>query len=255
MRMNFLDRGFGINRTWVAVAIGGSAVVGAGAGLIGSSMNKGKPQIQNEYAKGPDFQINQDATNSWLNQLTQDQQDPTGNFGAISPDWNDIWAQTQKQVQQYYHGTATSPGVNDQIKASFAQRGMSGDPAASYLTAASGANEASDLSTLGAQQNIAKQTFANQGKQNWLNSIASFQNQTSGEAGNWSGAVVSPTSGQQAANIIGTAGSGVASAAIQAQGQNNQLNWLQGLTSNPTTFAPASGAGPTSYVTNGGFGF
>ncbi len=37
MRANFLDRGFGINRTWVAVAIGGSAVIGAGASMYSSS--------------------------------------------------------------------------------------------------------------------------------------------------------------------------------------------------------------------------
>lgn len=248
MRMDFLDRGFGINRTWVAV---GATAVSAGAGIYSATQNKGQPSVQDVFTKGPSFEQGQTATNDWLNQLTQDQNDPSGNFGAISPDWNDIWAQTQRQVQQYYNGTATSPGVNDQIKASFAQRGMSGDPAASYLTAASGANEAEQLNEASQAQNIAKQTFAQQGKQNWLNSIASLQNQTanSKSGGDWSGSIVSPTSNQQVGNVIGTAASGIASNEIQQQSQNNQLAYLSSLI-NPMT--------PTSFgkslITGGGGG-
>lgn len=241
MRMNFLDRGFGINRTWVAVAIGGGAVVGAGAGLIGDSINGGKPQIQDQFTQGPDFQKGQQAQGDWLSQLTSDQNDPTGNFGGISPDWNDIWNQTQQQVQDYFSGTATNPGVNDQIKSSFAQRGMAGDPAASFLQAQSGANEAQYLGNLSAQQNIAKNQFAQTAKQNWYSNMNNFQNATSSEQGNWSGGVVSPTSGQQIADTIGTAGSGVASAALTANGQNNQLSYLQSILNpvapNPSGFA------------------
>lgn len=247
--MNIWSPGFiQRQRTWVAVAIGGGAVVGAGAGLIGDSMNGGKPQIQDQYTQGPSYAAGQTAQTDWLNQLTSDQNDPTGNFGAISPDWNDIWQQTQQQVQNYYSGTATNPGVNDQINASFAQRGMSGDPAASFLQAQSGANEAQQLGNLSAQQNIAKNEFAQQGKQNWYSNINNFQNATAGEQGNWSGGFASPTEGQQIANTVGTAASGVAAAGLQAQGQNNQLAYLQNyLNPNPSSFAPTSlqgAAGP-----------
>lgn len=222
----------------------GAALIGAG-GLLGSSIigslnNKGQPNIQDQYTQGPDFQHGQQAQKSWLDQLTADQNDPTGNFGGISPDWNDIWSQTQKQVQQYYDGTATSPGINDQIKASFAQRGMSGDPAAAFLTSASRANEASDLSGLSSQENIAKQTFAQNAKQNWYADMNNFNNSTNSEQGNWSGAVVSPTPTQQIANAVGTASGGIASAAISANGQNNQLAYLNSFinnSSNPSSFA------------------
>lgn len=210
-----------------AAGVGGAAALGSAA--IGASSNGGKPQIQDQYTQGPDFQQGQQAQGDWLSQLTADQNDPTGNFGGISPDWNDIWSQTQQQVHNYFSGTATSPGVNDQINASFAQRGMSGDPAASFLQSASGANEAQDLGNLSAQQNIAKNQFAQTAKQNWYTNMNNFQNSTAGEQGNWSGAVVSPTSTQQIANAVGAAGSGVASAALQANGQNNQLAYLNSI--------------------------
>lgn len=227
---------------WVSAAILGGSAITAGAGLIGDSMNGGKPQIQDQYTQGPSFAAGQQAQGDWLSQLTADQNDPTGNFGGISPDWNDIWNQTQQQVQNYYSGTATNPGVNDQIKSSFAQRGMAGDPAASFLQSESGANEAQTLANDSAQMNIAKNQFAQTAKQNWYTNMNNFNNSTSGEQGNWSGGFASPTEGQQIANTVGTAASGVAAAGIQQQGQNNQLAYLQQMLNNgnPSSYAPSA---------------
>lgn len=205
--------------------LGGSAIA-AGSGLIGDAMNGGQPNVSNTFTPGPDYQQGQTAQNDWLNQLTQDQNDPTGNFGGISPDWNDIWQQTQEQVNNYFNGTATSPGVNDQIKASFAQRGMSGDPASSYLLSASGANQAQDLGDLSAQQNIAQQQFAQTAKQNWFTNMNNFNSSTANEQGNWGGQVIAPTEGQQVANTVGAAGSGVAQLGIQQQNANTQSSML-----------------------------
>lgn len=240
---------------------GGLAAAGAvGSAAIGASSNKGMPAVKYQYFQGPDYQQGQTATNDWLSQITADQNDPTGNFGAISPDWNDIWAQTQRQVQQYYDGTATSPGVNDQIKASFAQRGMSGDPAASYLQAASGANEAEQLNQASQAQNIAKQQFANQGKSQWLNSVQAFQNQVAnGPTGGASSITTAPTTTQQIASAAGAAASGLGSAYIGAQGQNSQLSYLNSIMNGNAgyQFAPSTGATPggQSFITNGGQGF
>lgn len=227
--------------SWVASAIVAGSAISAGAGIYSASQNGGAPGIEDNYVQGPNYQVGQDVTKQWQNQLTQDQNDP--NFGAISPDWNDMWQQTQKQVQQYYNGSSINPGVNDKINASFAQRGMSGDPAASFLQMQSGANEASDLSNLSAQQNIAKQTFANQGKNQWLQSIGNLQNQTSNAAsgGTWTGAQPYATTGQQIGNAIGSFGSGLASYGLQQNSNQNQTNWLSGLLNgggNSSNYAP-----------------
>lgn len=225
--------------SFVAAAIIGGSAITAGAGIYSASQNKGAPGIAQKYTPGPYAEQGKTAVNDWLGQLTKDQNDP--NWGAISPDWNDIWQQTQQHVNNYYNGTATSPGVNDQIKASFAQRGMSGDPAASYLTAASGADQAQQLGNLEAQQNVAKQTFANTGKNNWMANIASFQHETAPQQGAWSNSVPYATSGQQIGNAIGSAGSGLASYGIQQQSNQNQLNWLQQMNQNPTSYGDPYG--------------
>ena len=206
-----------------------AAAVSAGSGIYAAHQNKGKPQIQNQYTQGPDFAANQDATKSWLDKLNEWGSDPSGNYGAIAPDWGDIWKQTQEQVHNYFNGTATKPGVNDQIDASFAQRGMGGDPASAFLRSQSGANESQQLGNLSAQQNIAKNQFAEQGRNTWLNSLQDFQKQTEGMAGNWSGAVVSPTSGQQVGNVIGGVGSGLAQYGIGQQNANNQNAYLKSI--------------------------
>lgn len=225
-------------RTWVAVAIGGGAVIGAGAGIVGDEINKGKPNVSNVYTPGPDASIGESNANTWGTQLQNMASEP--DYGAIQPDWNDIWNQTQQQVQNYFSGTATQPGVNDQIDASFAQRGMSGDPAASFLQAQSGANEAQDLGNLSAQQNIAENQFGLQGQQNWMQDEQAFQNSTMPAQGNWGGQVIAPTEGQQVANTVGTAASGAAALGIQSNSANNQNAYLQailGQGQNPTGFS------------------
>lgn len=211
--------------------LGGSAIT-AGAGLIGDSMNGGQPQIQDVYTPGPNAGIEQSNANLWANQLSTMAGEP--DYGAIQPDWSDIWNQTQQQVQNYFSGTATQPGVNDQINASFAQRGMSGDPAASYLQSASGANEAQDLGNLRAQQNIAQNQFGLEGQQQWLNSMNQFQQAITPTTGNWSGAVVSPTEGQQIASTVGNVASAGTTAAIGANNNNTQMAYLQSML-NPTS--------------------
>ncbi len=74
-------------------------IFGPGGKAIVDTITK-KPSIDTTFTPGPLFAQGETATTDWLNQLTAMQNDPSGNFGAISPDWNDIWAQTQKQVQQ-----------------------------------------------------------------------------------------------------------------------------------------------------------
>ena len=226
--------------SFIAASILGGAAITAGGSIISASMNGGAPGIEDNYVQGPSYQAGQTAQSNWLNQLTQDQADPTGNFGGISPDWNDIWQQTQQQVNNYYNGTSTSPGVNDQVKASFAQRGMAGDPAASFLTAASGANQASDLTNLSAQENIAKNQFAQTAKQNWYSNMNNFQQSTANQQGNWTGGIPYATPGQQVGNAIGAAGSGLAAYGLQAQSANNQLNYLNSILNGTQYGTPTS---------------
>lgn len=222
--MSFISAALIIGGTGAAATLGGAA--------ISASANGGAPGIEDNYVAGPNAGIEQSNANTWAQQLQQMASEP--DYGAIQPDWNDIWNQTQQQVQNYFSGTATTPGVNDQISASFAQRGMSGDPAASYLQAASGANEAQDLGNLSAQQNIAQNQFGLEGQQQWLNSNAAFQSAINPTAGSWTGAQPYATTGQQIGNAIGAAGSGAVQYGIGAANNNSQMSYLNSIL-NPTT--------------------
>lgn len=226
-----------------ALILGGAAAAGeVGSAAIGAASNGGKPNIQDVYTPGPDAEIGQAGAQTWATQLQQMAGEP--DYGAIQPDWSDIWNQTQQQVQNYFTGTATNPGINDQIDASFAQRGMNGDPAASFLESQSGANEAQDLGNLSAQENIAKNQFGLEGQQNWMTDMQNFQNSTMQAQGNWSGAVVSPTSTQQIADAAGAGIGGVATLGANAISGQQQDAYLQSLL-NPS--AAASYASPTGF--------
>ncbi len=230
-----------------------ASLFGPGGKAIVDSLGH-NPTVDTHFTEGPLFEQGKTATNDWLNQLTSDQQDPSGNFGAISPDWNDIWQQTQQHVHDYYNGTATNPGVNDQIKASFAQRGMSGDPAASFLQSQSGANEAQQIGNASAQQNIAQQQFAQQGKSNWLNSIAQFQNQTTnGPAGGQWNTTVTPTMAEKLMGVVGPVASAAASAYTGGAAGAANNNWLSSILGssgggNPSGYAPGIQSGSPNWA-------
>lgn len=222
---------------------GGLLTTGAiGAGIGGAlALTSGGPDVKNEFLQNPEYPNSQDARDLWWNKLQDWGKDP--NYGAISPDWNDIWDQTQKQVKDYYNGTALQPGVQDQINSSLARRGMSENPASDFLHAQVGATESRNLSDLSAQQNIAKQTFANQGQQNWLTSLQNFQAQK--PAGQWN-TTVTPNPQQTAAQAISSIGGAVGSAGATLGSLNNQTAYLNYLTNQnspgPTTFSSSSTA-------------
>lgn len=226
-----------------ALIAGGLGAAGTVAGAA-ISASGGPAKVTPTFTPGPLFPTGQAATNDWWNTLQQWQNDPSGNYGAIAPDWNDIWNQTQQQVKNYYEGSALQPGVQSQIDSSLAQRGMSDQPASDFLHAQVGAAESQNLGNLSAQENIAKNQFAEQGRNTWLNSLQSLQNQTTNGpgAGEWN-TVVQPTAAQQIGSAIGTASSGLASAGIAAAGQNSQnayLSSLLNMTQNPTGYTSAT---------------
>lgn len=204
-----------------------------------SSLTK-PPSVNTTYTQGPTYAAGQTSTDDLLSSLTQEATEP--NYGAISPDWNDIWNQTQQQVQDYFGGTATSPGVNDAIKSSFAQRGMGGDPAESFTLAGSNADEAQDLGNLSAQQNIAEQTFGQQAQQNWYTNMLNFQNQTAnGPAGGDWNTTVTPNPIQQLVGAVAPVAAAGVSAGIQSgaqQSSNAYLAQLLGQSQNPSSYAP-----------------
>lgn len=193
------------------------------------------PSVDNQFLMNPEYPHSQDARDLWWNKLQDWGNDP--NYGAIAPDWNDIWNQTQQKVKDYYNGTSLAPGVQNQVDSSLARRGVSDSPAGDYLHAQVGAAESKNLGDLSAQQNIAQNQFAETGRENWLTSLDQFQSQK--PAGQWQ--TTYNSNQNPLTNLAEGVGSAAASAAIGGAANNAWLSNLLKSQNQPQAYAPSGG--------------
>ena len=114
------------------------------------------------------------ARGNWMDTLKKWQNEP--GYGAISPNWGDIWENAKGKITQYYGGSATSPGVADKIRASLARGNRSEDPAAQDLMARMNVEQGSELANQATQQGIQQTNLEEQGRQSWLNSMMGLSN-------------------------------------------------------------------------------
>lgn len=210
---------------WAGTAI----VVGTGAAIAGGAINAantGKEERNQDFLQNPEYPHSQDARDAWWNKLQTWGEDP--NYGAISPDWNNIWQQTENRIKKYYQGGPLEPGVKDRLNSSIARRGMSDNPASDFLKARVDAQQAGDLNIADQNMNIAKNQFAESGRKTWLDSVNQFQLQK--PTGKWDIYTTDPGAQAKAwGNLISGVGSSVAGAGIGAAGGGGQLSWLQSL--------------------------
>lgn len=231
-----------ICRTWIGVAIGGG-VASAGIGAI-TSATSGGPKVSNTFLENPEYPHSQDARDLWWQTLQNQSTEP--GYGAIQPDWNNIWDTVQNHIKQYYGGGPLAPGVQQGVSASLARRNMSDSPASDYLHAQVSGQEGVDLSNEATNQGVQQTNLEQQGQSNWLQSLENFQSQK--PAGQWN-TTVTPSVGAQIGGAIGSIGSSVASAGLQYAGAQQQQQWLNSLlsgSSGPQSYAPSiiGAAGP-----------
>lgn len=156
--------------SWVATAV----VAGvAGAGLSAYSSSTKKKTV--DMLQYPEYPEAEGARETWWSKLQEWGKDP--NYGAISPDWDNIWETVQRQVKEYYSGGPLTTGMRDKLKASVARRNMSDSPAADYLMMASQADEANKMKDIATEQGKEKAQLAETGRQGWLNSLMSLSTQ------------------------------------------------------------------------------
>lgn len=229
--------------SWVAVAVVGGLTLGT-AGAITSATADHNPQLNSNFLQNPEYPHSQDARDAWWNKLNTWKDDP--NYGAVTPDWSNIWDTVQRQVGQYYNGGPLTPGLQDKVSSSLARRNMSDNPAADYLHAQVGAQQGNTLADAATQQAIQKTNLAEQGRQSWLSNINSFQGQK--PQGEWNNVVSYPGANQMAwGNAMSGIGSSVATLGMaggQAGGFQNLLNgsqWDKYI--NAPTYAPSAAPG------------
>ena len=123
-----------------------------------------------DFLRSPEFAETAGARGSWFDKLTQWGQQP--GYGAIAPNWGDIWDTAQKRIKQYYWGgPGGQPGIADKVRASAARRGVSDSPALETELTGMGYQEAGDMGNLATQMATKEAEFGEQGRQNWLQSL------------------------------------------------------------------------------------
>jgi len=138
---------------------------GGGGGVSGkeTSINDYKWNQNPEYAEA------EAGRKMWWERLQEWGGQP--GYGAISPDWGDIWGQAQQRIRDYYSGTATQPGAISKIRASAARRGVSDSPAVDTEITKALVEQGGQMGDLASQQSLAESQFSEGARQNWLASL------------------------------------------------------------------------------------
>ncbi len=184
-----------------------------------------------QYAEFPEAEA---ARETWWGKLQEFGKEP--GYGAISPDWGDIWEESQRKVKQYYWGgPGGEPGVAGKVRASAARRGVSESPALEAEMGRMGRAEAGDIRSMATEQAFQKAKFAEAGRQNWLQqmqAMTSLRPMYYQPSGMWQSPYAATEQsyfagggggGSQTGQLVGDLGPAGMDYAMQRQ----QQNWLQ----------------------------
>lgn len=160
--------------------IGGpwGALGGAGIGALGgaaSSFFSGDDEDEEdefvpEFLRSPEYAEATEARGTWWDKL-QEWGGQEG-YGAIAPNWDEIWGLTQDKIRQYYWGGPEGGyGLSGKVKSSAAERGVSDSPALQTELTRMGMGEAGDIRKAGVAQSTARAEFGERGRQNWMDQL------------------------------------------------------------------------------------
>jgi len=200
--------------------VGGMLLGGGALAGIGSAVTK-KDKVDNTFLQNPEYKEAEGARASWWDTLQKWGQDP--NYGAISPDWDNIWNTVQRQVKEYYSGGPLTTGIRDKLKASVARRNMGDQPAADYLSMASYADEANKMKDIATAQGVQKSELSEQGRRDWLTSLMNLSQQK--PEGQWD----QITTSNKTSDILGSLSEGLGGMGSAAVNYGLNKDWLKTL--------------------------
>lgn len=150
-------------------------------GFLGFSFGKSKNKTTNaapEFVKSPEYAEAEGARKTIFDRLNAYGADP--NYGAVTPDWSNIWETAKNRVNQYFWGSPTDPGVAGKVKASAARRGVSESPALTNSLTRLGATEGGIMSNMATEQGVEQARLAESGRQTWLQTMMALANMKPG---------------------------------------------------------------------------
>ena len=123
-----------------------------------------------KFIKQPEYAEATKARGTWGDKLTE--WGGQEGYGAISPDWEDIWGQAQKRIKQtYWGGPGGQVGLADKVRSSAAARGVSESPALQTELTRMGMQEGADIKDAAVTQATTEAAFGETGRQNWMSQI------------------------------------------------------------------------------------
>ena len=127
-------------------------------------------------------------------------------YGAIAPNWGDIWNRASGKIKQHYWGGAGGqPGVVDKVRSSAASRGVSDSPALQATMGNMGMQEGQDISNMATEQAVKEAQFGEQGRQDWMGWMQQLMGQK--PSGEWQEAKITPEQENPIMKLLGQLGS------------------------------------------------
>lgn len=172
----------------------------------------------------PDYAESTGARQNWWDTLQKWGTQP--GYGAIAPNWGDIWNNAKAKVQRYFSGGPEGPGAVSRVKSSLAARNMSEQPAGEDMISRLYMQEGNQLQDMAVQQAVQEAQFGEQGRQNWMSQLM----QLAGLKPSYGGGTTtgtSKTSGGEGWDILGGA-LGLGTQMFMGGQQNKMLESLLG---------------------------
>jgi len=219
----------GLEGVALAAAIGGTALVGSSA--IGAFGGGGDDSISKDisYKELPGYEESDEAREAMSGKL-QEWGGQEG-YGAIAPNWDEIWESAKGKVGRYYWGDVGGTGLAGKVKAGAARRGVSESPAIDTLLTQMGQQEGQQLGDMATEQATQKLAFGEQGRQNWYSQMQNMANMKPAYAS--SGSITTGSGGDTSTSeLMGNLGSSMVGLGMQT-GQNQWMqNYMQEMLGN-----------------------
>ncbi len=206
-----------------------------------------------EFYRAPEYPEAIGAREAWGGKLQEWGAMP--GYGAIAPDWGDIWERAKKRVsQQYWGGPGGEPGLAAKVRAGAAARGVAESPALETGLTRMGYQEAGQLEDIATEQAIRRAEFGERGRGTWLENVRALAGmQVPGAWSKYGGmAVTQPTPTTPWGDIAGAAGEYFGT----SERQKSQQDWIEKMMEMYGMGGGRPTAMPTTITGGGGeFGF
>lgn len=123
----------------------------------------------NDIRQLPDYAEAEGARAKWWDTLQKWAGQP--GYGAISPDWNNIWENARQKVQRHFFGGPEGPGLNATVRANAARRGVADSATGDTLLQRSGFQQGNMLMDLAVKQAMDEVNLGEKGRETWLGSV------------------------------------------------------------------------------------